>query len=329
MKYNGEEEYTEKVDSFSFGMFLYELLTLRLPFENHECIKDLILDGRRPAFNDRDLFYPSYLLDLMTTSWSQHPKYRPAASQIVSVVTAPEFIHLLDVISLSENCAVLSAAAVEKDAGREVWLSRIGKLTDVLFCDEHSWLDYRTLSSVETITVTYMCVIYDNIWLGDSKALIHVYNIYTYNEVTVIRLYPDEMTPTAVSSMCLLRAIDYVAISSTSGRLWICSIDGLQIREIRNNGNAFLCVAPVNLVDSSSNSCELWCGQTEGSVCIISFKEGIITSQDFINHYNYIHESHERHVEKYDVFQLVTEGKYALSYLYPGNINMTVQHIFN
>ena len=33
MKYNGEEEYTEKVDCFSFGMFMYELLTLHQPFE--------------------------------------------------------------------------------------------------------------------------------------------------------------------------------------------------------------------------------------------------------------------------------------------------------
>ena len=32
IKYNGEEEYTEKVDCFSFGMFLYELLTLHQPF---------------------------------------------------------------------------------------------------------------------------------------------------------------------------------------------------------------------------------------------------------------------------------------------------------
>ena len=45
MKYNGEEEYTEKVDCFSFGMFLYELLTLHQPFECQETVKEVILEG--------------------------------------------------------------------------------------------------------------------------------------------------------------------------------------------------------------------------------------------------------------------------------------------
>ena len=43
VKYNGEEEYTEKVDCFSFGMFIYELLTLQQPFTGYETVKELIL----------------------------------------------------------------------------------------------------------------------------------------------------------------------------------------------------------------------------------------------------------------------------------------------
>ena len=43
VKYNGEEEYTEKVDCFSFGMFVYELLTLQQPFTGYETVKELIL----------------------------------------------------------------------------------------------------------------------------------------------------------------------------------------------------------------------------------------------------------------------------------------------
>jgi serine/threonine protein kinase len=42
VKYNGEEEYTEKVDCFSFGMFIYELVrfiaVLAVCLECEECI---------------------------------------------------------------------------------------------------------------------------------------------------------------------------------------------------------------------------------------------------------------------------------------------------
>ena len=52
-RYNGEEEYTEKVDTFSFGMFVYELLTLRQPFAGFETVKELILEGGRPPLTFR------------------------------------------------------------------------------------------------------------------------------------------------------------------------------------------------------------------------------------------------------------------------------------
>lgn len=55
MRYNGEEEYTEKVDCFSFGMFIYELLTLHQPFEGHESVKECILEGGRPPLTYRVL----------------------------------------------------------------------------------------------------------------------------------------------------------------------------------------------------------------------------------------------------------------------------------
>lgn len=53
VRHNGEEEYTERVDCFSFGMFLYELVALRPPFEGSDCVKDHILDGGRPMLSHR------------------------------------------------------------------------------------------------------------------------------------------------------------------------------------------------------------------------------------------------------------------------------------
>ena len=92
VKYNGEEEYTEKVDCFSFGMLIYELLTLHQPFVGYETVKQLILEGGRPPLTPRELIYPTYVLDLMVVCWAQQPRERPSASQIVSIASAPEFL---------------------------------------------------------------------------------------------------------------------------------------------------------------------------------------------------------------------------------------------
>ncbi|CAH0599523.1 unnamed protein product [Chrysodeixis includens] len=53
MRYNGEEEYNEKVDCFSYGMLLYEIVTVRQPFEGHEAVKEAILEGARPSLSPR------------------------------------------------------------------------------------------------------------------------------------------------------------------------------------------------------------------------------------------------------------------------------------
>lgn len=48
----------------------------------------------------------------MAVCWAQSPKDRPSASQIVSIVSAPEFTHLYDVVSLSHSADVVSCTRV-------------------------------------------------------------------------------------------------------------------------------------------------------------------------------------------------------------------------
>ena len=44
-------------------MFLYELLTLRQPFESHESVKEFILEGGRPSITPRvSSFFLVFLL---------------------------------------------------------------------------------------------------------------------------------------------------------------------------------------------------------------------------------------------------------------------------
>ncbi|KFB52135.1 hypothetical protein ZHAS_00020459 [Anopheles sinensis] len=154
MRHNGEEEYTEKVDCFSFGMFLYELISLRQPFEGHEAVKECILEGGRPVLTHRETHFPSYCLDLMVLCWDQQPKVRPSASQIVSIATAPEFTHLLDVISLSHGGSVLDGiacmiASADEEAtvasGYELWLPCSNSRIDILGGTAKGWQQYHRI----------------------------------------------------------------------------------------------------------------------------------------------------------------------------------------
>ncbi|KAG1714290.1 Leucine-rich repeat serine/threonine-protein kinase 1 [Nymphon striatum] len=507
LKYNGEEEYTEKVDCFSFGMFTYELVTLHQPFEGYECVKDQVLEGGRPSLSqkvilqlsqmflvycvtisccidpnvavwlddkmcrkgeaktraphvvkdqwqsvtmcckglkkdvkgkkdlkadrrrlagkctrsvgrhslrlkdvckrdlntanidignweqlvkDRDswrtgvregsraqatkkeescssppicvlnateiaiqglayiaiaananalhleMIYPLYILDLMSLCWSQQPQDRPSASQIVSVASAPEFIHLIDVVSLKDHDVVLSAGLVnlpqDEDNSMQIsdiWFSRLGKKLDMLTCSVHGIQEYKSLT-IEEINITSMTVAEDTVWLGTSRGVIHIYNALTYSEISSFTVDVDATSNTisgaAIRNLCYLPEFDRIAVASSNGRLWHCGAnldaDGNfsnKSVELGSNGNPIHSMTC--LIKKSKMVCELWCGQTQNSISIFSLKmetdgKVIVTSQDVIYH-------SDCGLDNAEVLQLVSskeDSQHAWSYVYPGCI---------
>ncbi|XP_022652148.1 leucine-rich repeat serine/threonine-protein kinase 1-like isoform X3 [Varroa destructor] len=187
VRHNGEEEYTERVDCFSFGMFLYELVALRPPFEGSDCVKDHILDGGRPMLSHREaLSTPGYQLDLMTRSWAQLPADRPSASQLVSIVTAPEFGHFLDAVSLKHD--TVSACAVDKS----LWMARVDGKAQLLTSDGGTWAQLKVIPIEVDCQISSLC--YDglsNVWLGDNRSRIHVVEAHTYQRTRVLEVACD------------------------------------------------------------------------------------------------------------------------------------------
>ena len=319
MRHNGEEEYTEKVDCFSFGMFMYELLSLHQPFEGQECVKDNILEGGRPTLTERDILYPSYMLDLMVACWSQFPNNRPATSQIVSITSAPEFVHLLDVTSIVDIYPSISATMVQNRSENcfELVFSRLGNQTDILLCNEHSWQDYRTMTTLKSITITSICNVLEKwLWLGDSQGCIHIYSIENYEEEKLFQVSHQDEKPTAIRTMCFIDSINCVAISNTNGRVWICDAIKLHFEEVDNNGDPFLCLTGFTLDDKV----ELWCGQERGSVAITTLQESKICQQECINHYSVDERLDGHDFEKLDVFLIASENQFVWTCLYPSSL---------
>ncbi len=139
--------------------------------------------------------YPAYFFDLMAACWSHQPIKRPSASQIVSIATAPEFTHVVDVVSLETQKTVMSAALVthhhERIAGDDreeesassvwasLWISRCGCAVDVLSFTPDGvagtgFVDYVGLADVAD-AITAIEVVGDTVWCGDLRGTLHVY----------------------------------------------------------------------------------------------------------------------------------------------------------
>lgn len=65
------------------------------------------------------------MLDLMVLCWSQSPRDRPSASQIVSIASAPEFTHLSDTVSLNHPEPVVASAVVSLPVIGGKWVLKI------------------------------------------------------------------------------------------------------------------------------------------------------------------------------------------------------------
>jgi hypothetical protein len=83
-------------------MLLYELISLKHPFEGQEQIKEIILNGGRPLIKSQDMLYPTLMLDLMCLCWLDNPTERPSANDILKYTNSYEFSHLLDVTVLED-----------------------------------------------------------------------------------------------------------------------------------------------------------------------------------------------------------------------------------
>lgn len=232
MKYNGEEEYTEKVDCFSFGMFLYELIALRQPFEGHEAVKECILEGGRPVLTRRETLFPCYCLDLMVLCWDQLPKARPSASQIVSIASAPEFTHLVDVVSLSHTADVCATVAhkassnVEGDAPFEVWLTAGRSRLELLSGSRDAWLSGQRIAAPAALLfgtgrlqLTAICAVGDAIWCGDSASNIHAFSAADCAHIFSYTLEPSNSS--RVTLLVSLHRIGRCAAGLENGRLFL------------------------------------------------------------------------------------------------------------
>ena len=93
------------MDIFSFGMVIYEMLTLHIPYEAMagQQANQANEQGKRPPLCRADFPCPVLARELMVWCWQQKPENRPTAPGIMEVATTEQFPRLLDGIRIC-NC---------------------------------------------------------------------------------------------------------------------------------------------------------------------------------------------------------------------------------
>ncbi|OHT12179.1 hypothetical protein TRFO_18190 [Tritrichomonas foetus] len=76
-----DDNYTEKIDVYSYGMILYEMLTEKLPFKGLEPVRIMmdVFGGQRPIIPQN---CPKPLHQLIESCWEQDPTKRPSFEAI-------------------------------------------------------------------------------------------------------------------------------------------------------------------------------------------------------------------------------------------------------
>jgi len=202
-KYVGKELYTDKVDSFSFGMYIYELVTLHQPFYdlNPAQVKQLIVDGHRPPLTAKDKKAPVFALDLMAWCWQHEAERRPPSHHISVLASTTEFPRLSDVITFDKqlglNCAVTAGSRVSQSygadgrasVGSEVWLCRnevnagigTGKISVLSYSGDRCY--HKKEFSVGKSQIRVACSVGSTVWLGTEAGTLHVFCGMTYKQL--------------------------------------------------------------------------------------------------------------------------------------------------
>jgi serine/threonine protein kinase len=100
--------YTSKVDIFSLGSLIYELITCQQPFEREGEVS-LLYKGLRPCLYKKHRVFPVLLLELMYWCWEMRVDVRPTASDVLAALESDQCMRLLMGVDIHDKMYPRSA----------------------------------------------------------------------------------------------------------------------------------------------------------------------------------------------------------------------------
>ena len=219
LRYSFREEYTEKVDIYSFGMLLYELVTRWQPFGTL-CTAEQVPVSQRPKVLSGVTAGYGTMTKLMQECWNEDQTLRPTALFLTRKLSHPAFMcHiatsvLRDCISIQGCCYVPSV--------HQIWVygeynpklvgdvsGESGEGTQVFIVNAQTLAVQGSLELKERATAIH--TIDNKVWIGMTEACVHAYDTTTFHFTD--RLYlKDSITAIADNET-------YVFVAQANGLL--------------------------------------------------------------------------------------------------------------
>ena len=219
LRYLFREEYTEKIDIYSFGMLLYELVTRWQPFGTL-CTAEQVPVSQRPKVLSGVTAGYGTMTKLMQECWNEDQTLRPTALFLTHKLSHPAFVcHiatsvLQDCISVRGCCYVPSV--------HQIWVygeynpnlvgdvsGESGEGTQVFIMNAQTLAVQGSLELKEHATAIH--TIDNKVWIGMTEACVHAYDTTTFHFTD--RLYlKDSITAIADNET-------YVFVAQANGLL--------------------------------------------------------------------------------------------------------------
>ena len=186
LRYSFREEYSEKVDIYSFGILLYELVTRWQPVSGRYSTHRLPL-GQSLKLSSGTSGYGTFV-QLMQDCWNDEPSLRPSASVLVKKLCMPSFqCHLTsqvlrDCVSVRGCCFVPSVRQIwvygEYNRGGADGSDAFADGTQVFILNSDDLTIQGSLELKETANAIF--TVDSKVWIGMTEACVHAYDTATF-----------------------------------------------------------------------------------------------------------------------------------------------------
>ena len=182
VRHSFREEYTEKVDIYAFGIFLYELVTRSESYQ--EIDVDYATHSQLSKLPDVTTTSYRTIVKLMDECWQEKPIARPSANDLLLKLLQPSFQCyiasqvLRDFVSVRGCCFVPSVQQIwvygeYKKNGEE-----ISQGTQVFILSAENLTVQGSLELNERATT--ICTVDNKVWIGMVELCVHAYDSMTY-----------------------------------------------------------------------------------------------------------------------------------------------------